>query len=59
MEETVLNEDDAESSIVLEENVVKRKMVADTDNGKVLQKYIDELEALLKAYRSGEIAEKA
>ncbi len=59
MEETVLNEDDAESSIVLEENVVKRKTVADTDNGKVLRKYIDELEELLKAYRSGEIAEKA
>ena len=58
MEETVLNEDDAESSIVLEENLFKRKTVADTDNGKVLKKYIEELEALLKAYRSGEISEK-
>ena len=58
MEETVLEDADLASHIVLEENVVKRKLVGDTDTGKELKGYIKELEELLLAYRSGIIVEK-
>ncbi len=53
MEKTVLSESCIHSHIVMEQNVVKRKTVADTDTGKVLRENIAELEELLEAYRSG------
>ena len=42
----------------MEQNVVKRKTVNDTDIGKVLRENIAELEELLQAYRSGMLVEK-
>lgn len=36
----------------------KRMLVKDTDQGKELQQEVDELKALVKAYRNGEIKEK-
>mgnify|MGYP002571627132 CR=1 FL=1 len=58
MEDTVLNETCIHSHIVMEQNVVKRKTVNDTDTGKVLRENIAELEELLQAYRSGMLVEK-
>lgn len=58
MEDTVLNETCIHSHIVMEQNVVKRKTVNDTDTGKVLRENIEELEELLEAYRSGMLVEK-
>lgn len=58
MEKTVLNETCIHSHIVMEQNVVKRKTVNDTDTGKVLRENIAELEELLEAYRSGLLVEK-
>ena len=58
MEKTVLQEICAPSHISMEQNVNKRKTVADTDTGKVLRENIAELEELLEAYRSGELIEK-
>ena len=58
MEDTVLNETCIHSHIVMEQNVVKRKTVNDTDIGKVLRENIAELEELLQAYRSGMLVEK-
>ncbi len=57
MEKTVLSESSIHSHIVMEQNVVKRKTVADTDTGKVLRENIAELEELLEAYRSGLLIE--
>lgn len=59
LEKTVLNETCIHSHIVMDENVVKRKTVADTDTGRVLRDQIEELEELLEAYRSGILVEKA
>ena len=58
MEDTVLNETCIHSHIVMEQNVVKRKTVNDTDTGKVLRENIAELEELLQAYRSGLLVER-
>ncbi len=49
---------DIHSDTVLVENVTRRQKVADTDTGRDIQSQIDELMALLKAYRSGKIVEK-
>ena len=54
----MLNETCIHSHIVMEQNVVKRKTVNDTDTGKVLRENIEELEELLEAYRSGMLVEK-
>lgn len=58
MEKAVLDEITISSEIVMKHNLSTRKKVADTDTGKALQARIDDLEALLKAYRSGLITEK-
>lgn len=42
-----------------EKNASRRKMVGDTDTGKLLKEKIEELEELLEAYRSGALVEKA
>lgn len=57
MEKTLAEEVCAPSHIIMEQNVKKRKTVADTDTGRVLRENIAELEELLEAYRSGEIIE--
>ena len=57
MEKTLTEEVCAPSHIIMEQNVKKRKTVADTDIGKVLRENIAELEELLEAYRSGELIE--
>lgn len=49
---------DIHSHRQLVQQVVERKMVADTDNGKQLKENIEELEALLLAYREGRIRER-
>ena len=49
---------DIHSDTVLVEHVTKRQMVADTDDGRRIQEEIDELEALLAAYRSGKLVER-
>ncbi|MCR5784031.1 MAG: fructose-1,6-bisphosphatase [Eubacterium sp.] len=50
---------DIHSDTVLVENVEKRQTVADTDDGQAIKQSIEELEALLAAYRSGKIVEKS
>ncbi|MCD8300369.1 MAG: fructose-1,6-bisphosphatase [Clostridiales bacterium] len=57
LEETVLSETCMHSHIVMDQNAVKRKTVADTDAGKAIRDKIDELEELLSAYRSGLLVE--
>lgn len=57
MEKTLQEEVCALSHIIMEQNVKKRKTVADTDIGKVLRENIAELEELLEAYRSGALIE--
>ena len=42
-----------------QQNMVKRKTVADTDVGRSIQENIRELEKLLQAYREGAIVENA
>jgi len=49
---------DIHSHMQLVQQVMKRKMVADTDAGKEMQTSIGELEELLQAYREGRIVEK-
>lgn len=57
-EEVIENETDIHSDTVLVERVAKRKKVADTDSGKVIEEKIEELELLLRAYRQGAIRER-
>ena len=57
-EEAIRDEIDIKYDIMVNEKVLKRKRVADTDKGKELQKEIDELKLLLKAYRDGVIKER-
>ena len=57
-EEAIRDEIDIKYDIMVNEKVLKRKRVADTDKGKELQKEIDELKLLLKAYRDGIIKER-
>ncbi|HHX60811.1 MAG TPA: fructose-1,6-bisphosphatase [Epulopiscium sp.] len=57
MEKAVLEGKDILSHTVLVEQVSKRKMVKDTDIGERLKTEIEQLEELLRAYRSGSIIE--
>lgn len=58
VEKAVSDGSDIVSHTILVQHVGKRKTVADTDNGKVMQESIQELEALLYAYREGTIVER-
>lgn len=49
---------DIKSEIILQEQVEKRKLVADTDIGTKLKEEIEDLKRLLAAYREGLIKEK-
>ena len=40
------------------ESFARRRYIADTDSGALLRRRIDALEALLAAFRSGELQEK-
>ncbi len=53
----ILKESDIFSDSVVVENFYNRKLVADTDNGKVIRESIAYLEELLEAYRNGTITE--
>ena len=50
---------DVVSHTILVQHVVKRKRVADTDDGRNLKENIHDLEALLQAYREGVLVEKS
>lgn len=57
MRAAVVNELDIHSSRKVVERVEKRTLVADTDTGAELKQQVVDLEELLEAYRTGEIAE--
>ena len=52
------NNEDMESNSVQVESFARLRYIADTDSGAVLCRRIEALEALLAAYRSGDIQEK-
>ncbi len=56
-EDAVVNERDIHSDTTIVERVMKRLVVGDTDNGRAIKIRIQELEELLKAYRTGSIIE--
>ncbi len=49
---------DIRTQTILQENIVNRKRVADTDIGKKLKEEIEDLKQLLLAYREGSLKEK-
>lgn len=53
--EAIENMDDIQSSTVVKTSSSHRILVADTDNGKILQSEVDALQALLEAYKYGKI----
>ena len=57
-EAAVQKESDIHSERTVVERVVKRKLVADTDNGKHIKEQIEDLKILLEAYRSGKITQR-
>ena len=58
VEKAVQDGSDIASHTILVQHVVKRKTVADTDIGRELKAAIQDLEALLAAYRAGVLVEK-
>lgn len=52
-EEAIKNESDILSTTVVVEHKASRKMVRDTDDGKIIQEKIDDLKLLLLAYKKG------
>lgn len=57
MMDAVKEETDVHSNKILEERVVKRKLVRDTDTGVKIAEDIKDLEALMEAYKKGIIPE--
>ena len=57
-EAAIEKENDIHSRSVTIKRLMERKLVGDTDIGKNLKEQIKDLEYLLEAYRSGQIAEK-
>ena len=57
-EDAITRETDILSDSILVKRSMIRKTVEDTDNGRKLKENIEELKALLAAYRSGTIIEK-
>ena len=57
-EAAVQKESDIHSERTVVERAVKRKLVADTDNGKHIKEQIEDLKILLEAYRSGKISQR-
>ena len=58
VEKAVREGSDIVSHSTLVQHTVRRKMVADTDEGKIMQESIKDLEELLQAYREGKIKER-
>ena len=58
VEKAVRDGSDIISHSTLVQHVVRRKTVADTDEGKVMMENIKDLEDLLQAYREGKIKER-
>lgn len=58
-EEAIVNGRDIHSETVVEQRVMDRRKVGDTDSGKALKKKIAELKELLAAYRSGDVRERS
>jgi Uncharacterized protein conserved in bacteria len=56
-EQAIAKESDIHSDTTIVEHVMKRLVVADTDNGRYIKERIHELERLLMAYRTGLISE--
>ena len=54
----VANEIDIHSTQVAKENIKRRMLNKDTDQGREMQQRIDNLKLLIEAYRSGLIAQK-
>lgn len=57
-EAAILNEKDIHSEQMVVQRMATRERVKDTDEGAKLKERIEDLEALVKAYRSGKISEK-
>ena len=57
-EAAIEKESDIHSDSVIVDRVLERKLVGDTDDGRDLKEQIADLEVLLRAYRSGQIAER-
>lgn len=57
-EAAIERESDIHSDSVIVNRVLERKLVGDTDVGRDLREQIADLEVLLEAYRSGQIAER-
>lgn len=57
-EDAIVNEKDIHSDTAIVESFPYRRCVGDTDIGKELKEKIQELEALLRAYRRGTLIEK-
>lgn len=55
--EAIREEKDIKYDIMVSENNIKRKLVADTDIGKELKEEVNDLKLLLSAYRDGKIKE--
>lgn len=58
VEKAVQDGSDIVSHSTLVQHTVRRKMVADTDEGKIMRENIEDLEDLLQAYREGKIKER-
>ena len=58
VEKAIMDGNDVVSHKTLVQRVMKRKTVADTDHGKEMKQEIEDLEALLRAYREGIIEEE-
>ena len=58
VDKAVRDGSDIVSHSTLVQHTVRRKMVADTDEGKIMQENIKDLEDLLQAYREGKIKER-
>jgi len=58
VDKAVRDGSDIVSHSTLVQHTVRRKMVADTDEGKIMQENIKDLEELLQAYREGKIKER-
>ena len=57
-EASIEKESDIHSDSTVVERVLERKKVGDTDTGRELKEQIEDLEVLMAAYRSGQIAER-
>lgn len=57
-ESAIEDESDIHSTSINVKEIYDRKLVRDTDDGKEIMQLIDDLRLLLKAYRTGQIAER-